>query len=94
MHLYDARGPANGSLLWSQDDRHIQDGRVDTRLWESGSLLRDAYHLPLAGVSPGQYGLYVGMYDPDSGERLTTDQGSDSVLVAQVNLQGLKPGNS
>ncbi len=94
VHLYDARGPADGSPLWSQDDRYIQDGRVDTRLWESGSLLRDAYHLPLAGVPPGQYGLYIGMYDPDSGERLTTDQGSDSVLVAQVNLQGLEPGNS
>ncbi|MCY4022806.1 MAG: glycosyltransferase family 39 protein [Anaerolineaceae bacterium] len=88
VHLYDARGPKNGSPLWSQDDQYIQDGRVDTSLWERGSLLRDAYHLPLAGVPPGQYGLYVGLYDPESGERLATDQGSDSVLVAQVTLPG------
>ena len=94
VHLYDARGPANGSPLWSQDDQYIQDGRVDTRLWASGSLLRDAYHLPLAGVPPGQYGLYVGMYDPASGERLTTEQGNDSVMVARINLQGPEPGNS
>ena len=88
VHLYDARGPANGSPLWSQDDQFIQDGRADTRLWESGSLLRDVYHLALAGIPPGHYGLYAGLYDPESGERLKTDRGLDSVLVAQVTLQG------
>ncbi len=94
VHLYDARGPAGGSPLWSQDDQYIQDGRVDTRLWEIGSTLHDTYQLPLAGVSPGRYGLFAGLYDPDSGERLTTDRGTDSVLVAQVTLQAPGPGDS
>lgn len=90
VHLYDARGPEGGSPLWSQDDQYIQEGRADTRLWETGTLLRDAYRLPLAGVPPGQYLLHVGLYEPDSGERLTTEEGADSVQVAQVALNGAR----
>lgn len=88
VHLYDARGPGGGSPLWSQDDRYIQDGRADTRLWETGTLLRDAYRLPLAGIPPGEYALHVGLYDPDSGERLTTEEGADSVQVARIAVNG------
>lgn len=86
VHLYDARGPQGGSALWAQDDRFIQDGRVDTRLWTAGTVLRDVYTLPLANVPPGRYVLHVGLYDPDSGSRLITARTTDSVAVGVIEL--------
>ncbi|MCY4525369.1 MAG: glycosyltransferase family 39 protein [Anaerolineaceae bacterium] len=87
-HLYDTRGPAGGSPLWSQDDQYIQDGRADTRTWETGTLLRDVYQLPLHQVPQGEYELYIGLYDPESGERVSTNSGQDSVRVARVTVRG------
>jgi len=89
-HLYDTRGPEGGSPLWSQDDQFIQDGRVDSRFWEKGSLLRDVYQLPLHQVPQGDYVLHIGLYDPESGERIATNSGQDSVRVARIAVPGLE----
>ncbi len=89
-HLYDTRGPEGGSPLWSQDDQYIQDGRVDSRFWEIGSLLRDVYQLQLHQIPQGDYVLHIGLYDPDSGERIATISGQDSVRVALIAVPGLE----
>jgi len=80
VHL---RGPAkpDGSVVWAQDDHLPQNGRVSTQTWESGSLLRDVYTLVLPPNMPsGDYSVYVGLYNPATGERihlLNTQNGDD-----------------
>lgn len=40
--------------------------------------------LPLDGVPPGKYWLQIGLYDPETGARLTIPQGADRLLLALV----------
>jgi len=82
-------GPAkaDGSVLWTQDDRFPQGGRISTQGWPPGELVRDVYTLTLPpDAPPGQYIVVAGFYDPDTGERIPVDspQGTDSVDYAGV----------
>lgn len=86
VHLYGPARPENGSPLWTQDDQFIQDGRVDTRDWTRGMLLRDVYTLALDGVPPGNYELRVGLYDPESGARVLLPDGADTIHAGTVEL--------
>lgn len=86
VHLYGAPRPDSGSTLWTQDDQFIQGGRVDSRNWSQGDLLRDVYALPLKGVPPGSYDLRVGLYDPDSGARVLLANGAEVYLAGPVDL--------
>ena len=86
VHLYGAPRPDSGSPLWTQDDQFIQDGRVDSREWTQGMLLRDVYTLALNGVAPGSYELRVGLYDPESGARVQLPDGADTILTGAVEL--------
>ena len=86
VHLYGAPRPDSGSPLWTQDDQFIQDGRVDSREWERGTLLRDVYTLALDGVPPGNYELRVGLYDPESGARVLLPEGTDTIHAGAVAL--------
>ncbi len=52
-------------------DRPPLDGAYPTRIWEAGEVIDDAYTLILpAGLSPGRYPLWLGMYDTHTFERL------------------------
>lgn len=81
VHLVGEINPVTNTPLWSQDDHPPQDGRNQTTSWEVGAIYRDVYVLPLDGVQAGGYQLSAGMYDPATGERLTAEDGSDSVLI-------------
>jgi hypothetical protein len=83
VHLVGDINPATGTPLWSQDDHLPQQGRVLTTTWEAGELYRDVYVLPLEGVEPGQYELYAGLYDPETGQRLRMEGGADAVLIGE-----------
>ena len=87
VHLYGAPRPDSGSPLWTQDDQFIQDGRVDSRTWTRGMLLRDVYTLPLDGVPPGDYELGVGLYDPESGARVMLPDGADTIHAGTLELR-------
>lgn len=41
-----------------------------TTTWRPGEVITDEHVISLADVPPGQYGLYVGLYDPHTGMRL------------------------
>ncbi len=75
------------SVPIAQDDQFMQSGSADTSTWVLGQLYRDAYSLPLEAVPPGEYALYVGFYDPETGDRLTIDGSSDDEwLIGAVTI--------
>lgn len=41
-----------------------------TNWWEADEYIRDAVSIPLSELPPGSYEIRLGIYDPDSGERL------------------------
>ena len=46
-------------------------GDYPTRVWRNGEVIDDDYRLLVpAGLSPGRYPVWIGMYDPASGARL------------------------
>lgn len=88
VFLHLQRDSAPTDVPASQDDQYMQDGHVDTATWTIGNLYRDAYTIPLEGVSSGEYTLYVGLYDPVSGERLLIDGSThDRLIVGTVTVR-------
>ena len=83
-HIYGDFNPASGSRLWSQHDKFPQDGRLDTGLWQAGTVYRDVYYLPTEKLEEGNYQLSVGWYDPIGGERLLLSDGSSAYFLDAV----------
>lgn len=81
VHLVGAPNPETGSPLWSQDDHPPQNGRLSTDQWQPETTYRDIFVLPLEGVLAGTYSLYIGWYDPETGERLLLPDGSDAYQI-------------
>jgi hypothetical protein len=66
VHLLDERGE-----LVTQDDAPPRDGRYPTWAWGPGDLVPDAHQLELPHERPpGPYHWLVGMYHPDTKDRL------------------------
>ncbi len=85
VHLIGSTNPATGSPLWTQDDQFPQDGRISTAVWSVGDVYRDVYSLPISTVTPGEYTLVIGLYNPETGERLPVN-GGDSYTVQSIHL--------
>ncbi len=64
--------------LWGPDGNLAGQGDSDpvaglrpTRSWRPGEVIVDPHHVPLkAELTPGEYTLYIGLYQRDTGERL------------------------
>lgn len=85
VHLLGETNPATGTPLWTQDDQFPQNGRISTTNWQLNTLYRDVYTLPLQSVSPGEYTLAVGLYDPDTNERLSVGEG-DTLILQNITI--------
>ena len=66
VHLFDVK---SGELA-AQLDGVPRDWSYPTNVWHAGEYVSDPISLPLTGVENGRYRLEVGMYHPDTGERL------------------------
>jgi hypothetical protein len=66
VHLFDAR---SGELA-GQLDVVPRDWSYPTNVWDAGEYVSDSLSLPLSGISPGRYRIEIGVYHPDTGERL------------------------
>jgi hypothetical protein len=66
VHLID---PTTGAIV-AQDDAVPRRWMYPTTRWEPGEVVEDTIPLSLDGVSPGQYHLALGLYDPHTGQRL------------------------
>jgi hypothetical protein len=66
VHLFDAQ---SGDLV-AQLDVVPRDWSYPTNVWDAGEYVSDRLSLPLTGVEPGTYRIEIGVYHPDTGERL------------------------
>lgn len=75
---------ADGSLA-AQHDNPPNGGYTPTSTWRAGEsiVVRHGLVLP-AEVAPGPYRLIAGLYDPTTGQRLTTESGADFVTLGEV----------
>ena len=65
-HLADGQ-----DRIWGQKDSQPVEGLYPTSHWQPGRVIRDVYDIAVSEDTPaGQYVFFVGMYAPDSGERL------------------------
>jgi hypothetical protein len=52
-------------------DRPPVSGNYPTRIWEQGEVIADSYTLTIPeGLESGRYPVWIGMYAPDTGQRL------------------------
>lgn len=66
LHLEDEQGE-----LVTQQDSFPQQGSRPTTSWRPGEVLADTHTLLLPpNLPPGEYTLWLGLYNPDTGERL------------------------
>jgi hypothetical protein len=57
--------------IWGQKDSQPVEGLYPTSHWQPERVIRDVYDIAVPEDTPaGQYVFFVGMYAPDSGERL------------------------
>jgi hypothetical protein len=66
VHLFD---PTTGEIV-VQDDAAPRRWAYPTAWWEAEEVVSDEIPLSMGDVAGGRYGLAVGMYHPDRGERL------------------------
>jgi hypothetical protein len=66
VHLLDAR---TGELV-AQADVMPRDWTYPTTWWEEDEVISDDIVLDVSGISPGEYRVVAGVYDPDTGIRL------------------------
>jgi hypothetical protein len=81
-------GPENH--LWAQRDQLPDAGAYDTRRWAPGEVVADRVQLELPrGMPAGWFDLVIGMYQPDTGQRLpVVDRAGqpvdDKIVLARV----------
>jgi hypothetical protein len=77
VHLYDASG-----AVAAQHDGPPAQGFVPTPFWRSGDRVIDTHLVvPAVPLAPGSYQLAVGIYDPNTGERLPALAADGSLLA-------------
>ncbi len=70
--------------LWGQHDKPPDPPIPD---WEVGRIYREVYTLTLKpDTPPGFYEIEVGLYRPDTGERLRGEDGQDRVLLSRIRV--------
>ena len=84
VHLYDGSGG-----VASQVDIVPRGWTYPTSWWEAEEIVSDEMHLSLSDVEPGRYRLAVGVYHPETGERLLVSaEGlatlSDALILREV----------
>jgi hypothetical protein len=82
VHLYDAE---SGEVV-AQADVMPRDWSYPTTWWEEGEVVSDEISLPLQDVPPGTYRVGVGVYHPDTGDRLPVTGAEPGLAVEERRL--------
>lgn len=90
IHLCDVE---NGEVV-TQADVMPRQWTYPTTWWEVGEVVSDEIPLSLSNVPPGRYQLMVGVYDPDTGERLAIESqggdfavGNDRLILSEISRE-------
>ncbi|MCL4498908.1 MAG: glycosyltransferase family 39 protein [Chloroflexi bacterium] len=79
--------PQRHNPVWAQQDSVPGDGTLPTTGWAPGEIVVDHYTLTIEdGTEPGDYAIYVGMYDRATGERLSVLDASGQAVDNKVVL--------
>jgi hypothetical protein len=79
--------PAGSMEPLAQTDAPPTNGFAPTTLWPVGLVQADALTLPLpADMPPGDYTLYVGLYDPATGRRLPVSPPAEAEAFAAATI--------
>jgi hypothetical protein len=82
LHLY-----AEDNEVVAQADVVPRDWTYPTSWWEAEEIVSDEVRLPLSGVASGRYRLAVGVYHPETGDRLLVYAEGLAVLSDALILQ-------
>jgi hypothetical protein len=71
--------------IWGQEDR---PPTPPTSQWRAGEVYRETYTLRVKPETPpGFYEVEIGLYRPDTGERLRLPDGRDFLLLSRIRVQ-------
>jgi hypothetical protein len=77
VHAIDGEG-----TIWGQRDVEPKAGEHPTSEWEQGEVVWDRYELRIDVDGPREgYRLEVGLYRPDTGQRLKVGENDDKVII-------------
>lgn len=65
----------------AQSDLEPQNGRTPTTIWNEQTIIRDVHFLDMTGLKPDNYRVIVGLYDPETGDRLHTPTDDDHIVI-------------
>ena len=69
-------------------DHEAFDGLVPTKIWPADSIIKDTITIIIPDdIAPGQYSLYVGLYDPTTLERLSIindTSGENAAVISNI----------
>lgn len=75
--------------IWGQEDRAPN---LPTSQWRVGEVYAETYRLTLKPETPpGFYEVEIGLYRPDTGERLRREDGSDFLLLNRIRVEAGPP---
>jgi hypothetical protein len=82
VHVLDSNNRIVG-----QRDAEPGGGHLLTTLWEPEEVVADDYGVPIhPATPPGEYRIEVGMYDPQTGQRLSTTKGETQIWLEPVRV--------
>ena len=85
VHLLDDQGQLKG-----QADSPPKSGEYPTSVWDAGEVIADLHTLLLAPDLPaGEYRIAVGLYDPETGQRVKRVDGNGNMAGDHVVISGL-----
>ena len=85
VHLLDDQEQIQG-----QADSPPSAGRYPTSIWDAGEVIADLHTISLGPDLPaGEYRLAIGLYDPESGERVGIVDGNGQIAGDRLIISGL-----
>ena len=85
VHILDDQGQ-----LRSQADSPPMAGKYPTSVWDAGEMIKDLHTLSLPPDLPaGEYRVAIGLYDAQTGQRLSVVDEDGSILTDHVTISGL-----
>lgn len=83
VHLMDG----DGEQLVVADGPPVS-GYFPTSYWRAGDMVDDEHALALAAdLEPDEYGIAVGLYDPDTGARLARQDGAGDTIFIPITVE-------